>query len=97
MCSFDSNVQGAQSRNTAPNSTHCSSSHELDEVLKTLRMIALAALTRTAIRMAHATSAPSRVLNLSMARLKPKSVFKQSSPSPIGADVAAFSVSSRFA
>jgi hypothetical protein len=29
MCSFDSSVHGAHNRNTIPNNTHCSSSHEL--------------------------------------------------------------------
>ena len=56
MCSFDSSVQGAHSRKTTPKRTHCSSSHELDEVLKTLRTMALAALTSTAIKIAHATT-----------------------------------------
>ena len=37
MCSLASSVHGEQSRNTALNSTHCSSSQEFDEVSNTLR------------------------------------------------------------
>src|SRR5207244_10701207 len=43
MCSFSKSVHDATIRNTAPNSTHCSSSHELEDVSNSLRMIALTA------------------------------------------------------
>ena len=79
MCSFDSSVQAAHSRNTAPNRIHWISSHELEEVLKTLRTVALAALTRIAARIAHATSWPTRVLKVSTARLNRSNVFNHSS------------------
>ena len=36
MCSLASSVQGEHSKNTMLNSTHCNSSHEFDEVSKTL-------------------------------------------------------------
>ena len=79
MCSLDRSVHGAQSRNTAPNSTHCSSSHEFEEVLKTLRTMAFTALTSTAIKIAQAMISPTRVLNRSIARLRLSQFFKQSS------------------
>src|SRR5450759_933633 len=49
MCSLSSSVQGAHSRNTALNSTHCNSSQEFDEVSKILRTVALTAETTTAV------------------------------------------------
>ena len=79
MCSLDSSVHAEHSRKTAPNRIHWISSHELDEVLKTLRTMALAALTSTAARMAQATIWPTRVLNASTARLKLSSPFNRSS------------------
>src|SRR5581483_11784605 len=75
MCSFDSSVQPAQRRNTAPNRIHWISSHAFDEVLKTLRTVALAALTRIAARMPHATTWPRRVLTVSTTRLNRRSAF----------------------
>ena len=39
-----------------PKKIHCNSSQEFDEILRTLRMIALTALTTTAMRMAQATT-----------------------------------------
>ena len=54
MCSLSSSVQDATSRNTAPNSTHCSSSQEFDEVSNSLRMMALTADTMTAARISQA-------------------------------------------
>src|SRR5262249_41052750 len=69
MCSFDSSVQDEQRRNTAPNRTHCSSNHELDETLNTFRAVALMALTRMAASKPQATICPRRVLNRSTIRL----------------------------
>src|SRR5215467_451223 len=69
MCSFDRSVQDEQSRKTIPKRTHWSSSHELDDALKILRMVALTALTSIAIKTPHATICPRRVLNLSTERL----------------------------
>ena len=43
------------------NSTHCSSSQELEEVSKTLRTMALIAETITATRISHASRLPSNV------------------------------------
>ena len=57
-------------RKTAPKRIHCNSSQEFDDILKTLRMIALTALTTTAMRMAQATTRPTRMLRLSTVRLK---------------------------
>src|SRR5690348_3751480 len=54
MCSLASSVHGEHRRNTALNSTHCSSSHEFDEVSKILRTVAFAAETTTATRMSQA-------------------------------------------
>ena len=53
MCSFDSSVHGAHSRNTTPNSTHCSSSQEFDDVSNSLRTMALTADTMTAARISQ--------------------------------------------
>src|SRR5215203_3789402 len=39
MCSLSSNVHGEQSRKTMLKSTHCSSSHELDEISNDLRIM----------------------------------------------------------
>src|SRR5579871_2707152 len=68
MCSLAMRVHGEQSRNTMLNKTHCSSSQELDEALKTLRMMALTAETITAARMSQATRLPSQVLTASTPR-----------------------------
>ena len=53
-----------------PEKIHCNSSQEFDEILRTLRMIALTALTTTAMRMAQATTRPTRMLRRSTVRLK---------------------------
>ena len=58
ICSLSSSVHGEHSRNTTLNSTHCSSSQELDEVSKTLRTMALTADTITATRISHASRLP---------------------------------------
>src|SRR5689334_8188143 len=86
MCSLESSVHGAHSRNTTPKSIHCSSSQALEEVFSVLRTIAFTVLTSTASRMAHAKTIPSFVLNRSMARLIPSSVFKESSLVSQGSD-----------
>ena len=65
-CSFDSSVQGAQSRNTMLNSTHCSSSQAFDETSKTLRTVALPADTRMAMRTIRAKNWPIQRLTVSM-------------------------------
>src|SRR5262245_35501768 len=75
ICSLESSVHAEHSRKTAPNKIHWISSQELEEVLKTLRTVALAALTSTAARMAQATICPSRVLNASTDRLNLSNVF----------------------
>src|SRR5690242_8947692 len=54
MCSLASKVQGEHRRNTALNSTHCSSSHEFDDVSKIFRTVAFAAETTTARRISQA-------------------------------------------
>src|SRR3954471_21489417 len=74
MCSLSSSVHDATIRNTAPNSTHCSSSQELDETSKSLRMMAFTADTITAARMSHARILPMRKLIASMTRLTPRSI-----------------------
>ena len=84
MCSLESSVHAAHSRNTAPNRIHWISSHELEEVLKTLRTVALAALMRMAARMAQATTWPMRALKASTARLNRSNVFNRSSLAEAG-------------
>ena len=54
------------------NSTHCSSSHELDEVSNVLRMIALTAEMITASRISHAMRLPVQRVNASSARMVPR-------------------------
>ena len=66
---------GAHSRNTALNSTHCSSSQEFDDISKILRMVALAADTTTATRISQAHQRPMKVLTASIARLSPNSAL----------------------
>ena len=53
--------------------------------MKTLRMMALTALTITAIKIAQATTAPTFELKRSTARLKVSSFLKTSSPSQAAA------------
>src|SRR6266852_4659702 len=73
ICSLSSRVQDEHIRNTMLNSTHCSSSQELDEVSKVLRTIALSADTTTATRISHARRLPTHRVNASIARLRFKS------------------------
>ena len=73
MCSLSSSVHDATIRNTAPNSTHCSSSHEFEETSNSLRMTALTADTMTAARISQASVLPMRKLIASMTRLTPRS------------------------
>src|SRR6185437_14612522 len=80
ICSLSSSVQGEQSRNTTLNSTHCNSSHELEEVSSTLRTIALTADTTTATKISHATRLPVHLVNASMPRLIFRSVCKMVFP-----------------
>src|SRR5450755_974408 len=75
MCSLERSVQAEHRRNTHPKRTHCNSSHELEDVLKTFRTVALTALTRMAARTPHAMIWPRRVLNLSTTRLNPSNPF----------------------
>ncbi len=82
MCSLSSSVQGEHSRKTMLNSTHCSSSQELEEVSKVLRTIALMAETTTATRISHARRLPVHRVNASIPRLNFKSDCNDR-PSPI--------------
>src|SRR6266849_7389497 len=69
ICSLSSSVQGEHSRKTMLNSTHCSSSQELDEVSSVLRTIAFAADTTTATKISHARCFPVQRVNASIPRL----------------------------
>src|SRR6516165_2882087 len=69
MCSLDRRVHGEHKRNIAPNRTHCSSSHEFDEVSKTLRTVALVDEMTTTLRISQDKTLPIRKLTASMARL----------------------------
>src|SRR5713226_2983221 len=80
ICSLSSRVQDEHSRNTMLNSTHCSSSQELDEVSKLLRTIALSADTTTATRISHASRLPVHRVNASIPRLIFKSDCNDSPP-----------------
>ena len=73
ICSLSSSVHGEHSRNTTLNSTHCSSSQELDEVSKTLRTMALTADTITASRISHASRLPVHRVNASIPLLNLRS------------------------
>jgi len=68
MCSLARRVHGEHSKNTIPNSTHCSSSQAFEEVSKSLRTVALTAETITAARMSQASRLPIQVVMASMAR-----------------------------
>src|SRR3954453_775673 len=72
MCSLSSSVHDEHIRNTMLNSSHCSSSQELDEVSKVLRTIALSADTTTATRISHARRLPIHLVNVSI----PLLIFK---------------------
>ena len=61
---------GEHSRKTTLNSTHCSSSQELEEVSNVLRTIALSAEMMTASRISHARRLPVQRVNASIPRLK---------------------------
>src|SRR5450432_776860 len=80
ICSLSRSVQDEHSRKTTLNSTHCSSSQELDEVSKVLRTIALSADTTTATRISHARRLPSHRVNASIPRLTFKSDCNDSPP-----------------
>src|SRR4051794_34627828 len=69
MCSLSSSVHGEHSRNTMLNSTHCSSSQELEDISKDLRTIAFIADTTTASRISQARRLPVHFVNASMPRL----------------------------
>src|SRR3954447_20339263 len=69
MCSLSSSVQGEHSRNTAENSTHCSSSQEFDDVSSVLRTMALIVEMMTASRISQASRLPVQVVNASIPRL----------------------------
>src|SRR6266852_3319966 len=69
MCSLSSNVHGEHNRKTMLNSTHCSSSQELEEISKLLRMTALRLDTMTASRISQARRLPVQRVNASIARL----------------------------
>ena len=60
MCSFERSVQGEQSRNITPNSTHCSSSQAFEEVSKSFRTVALVAEIRTTTKISQAMLLPMR-------------------------------------
>ncbi len=69
------------------NSTHCSSSHEFDEVSKIFRTVALSAETTTAARISQARRLPTQVLKASIRRLTGRSRLRieiTSGPSPGG-------------
>src|SRR4051794_28461504 len=80
ICSLSSSVHDEHSRNTMLNSSHCSSSHEFDEVSNTLRTVALTADTITASRISQASRLPVQRVNASMARLKVKSDCNENPP-----------------
>ena len=84
MCSLASSVHGEHSRNTALNSTHCSSSQTFDEVSNTLRTVALTAETSTATRISHATRLPIQVVAASIARVTGSNAFSTASRAPNG-------------
>ncbi len=69
ICSFTCSVHAAHSRNTAPNSIHCSSSQAFEETLNSLRMMALTVATNTAAKISHAAFFPIWLLIVSMTRL----------------------------
>jgi hypothetical protein len=73
MCSLSSRVQGEQRRKTMLKSTHCSSSHELDEMSSVLRKTALTADITTATRISQARRLPVHRVNASIPRLNVKS------------------------
>src|SRR6185437_4251093 len=79
-CSLSRSVHGEHSRKTTLNSTHCSSSHEFEEVSNTLRTVALTADMMTAARISHARRLPVQRVNASMSWLNFKSDCNDSPP-----------------
>ena len=61
-------------------STHCSSSHELDEMSNVLRMMALTADITTAKRISQARRLPVHLVNASIPRLNFKSACNGNPP-----------------
>src|SRR5881398_3272572 len=80
MCSLSSKVHGEQSRKTMLKSTHCSSSHELDEMSSVLRKTALTADITTATRISQARRLPVHFVNASIPRLSFKSACNGNPP-----------------
>src|SRR5215208_1794660 len=80
ICSLSSSVHGEHSRKTMLNSTHWSSSQELEETSKLLRTIALTADTTTARRISHARRLPVHLVNASIPRLIFRSDCNDSPP-----------------
>src|SRR5438477_3144105 len=70
ICSLSSSVHGEHSRKTTLNNTHCSSSHEFEEVSNDLRTMALMAEMITAVRISHARRLPVQRVKASIPRLK---------------------------
>src|SRR5712691_8799890 len=69
ICSLSRRVQDEHSRKTMLNSTHWSSSQELEEVSKLLRTMALRADTTTATKISQARRLPTHLVNASIPRL----------------------------
>src|SRR5690606_16411436 len=63
-------VHGAHIRKTTLYRTHCSSSHEFEDVSKSFRTVAFVADTRTAIRISHDRYCPTARLKASMTRVR---------------------------
>src|SRR6185437_12542164 len=88
-CSLFNSVHGAHMRKTKLKSTHCSSSHALEDVSNTLRTTALTAETITARRISQAARLPIQVLAASIARVAGSNVLRRassaltSSPPPV--------------
>src|SRR5450631_1809714 len=80
ICSLSSRVQDEHSRKTMLNSTHCSSSHELEDVSKILRTMALSADTTTASRISQASRLPTQRVNASIPLLNFRSDCNASPP-----------------
>src|SRR5436305_15263543 len=80
MCSLSSSVQDEHSRKTMLNSTHCSSSHEFEDVSKVLRTMALSADTTTAARISQASRLPNHRVNASIPLLNFRSDCNASPP-----------------
>ena len=80
MCSLSSSVQDAHSRNTMLKSTHCSSSHELEDVSNVFRTIAFSAEMTTASRISQARRLPVQRVNASIPLLSFRSACKIGPP-----------------